>query len=182
MTSDANGCDPPLARSRSQSFSDQEKELFQKYGKVPTHKNLLSNKLKVSDLCAPPPLCPSRGKVSPRFVPSYQERKYFDSGDYAMSKAGVSPQSSVGTAIPSPADIPHASPPQHNSNSGAGLSTSPSSSTSPGSMPIGSPSSQSAGGAMGMGTSPTNSSGVGVGQAVYGSPSKEPISQHRAHN
>ncbi|GAA5872219.1 hypothetical protein JCM16303_001020 [Sporobolomyces ruberrimus] len=138
------------------SFSDQEKELFQKYGKVPTHKNLLSNKLK--------------------------ERKYFDSGDYAMSKAGVSPQSSVGTAIPSPADIPHASPPQHNSNSGAGLSTSPSSSTSPGSMPIGSPSSQSAGGAMGMGTSPTNSSGVGVGQAVYGSPSKEPISQHRAHN
>ncbi|GAA6025513.1 hypothetical protein JCM11491_004142 [Sporobolomyces phaffii] len=142
------------------SFSDQEKELFQKYGKVPTHKNLLSNKLK--------------------------ERKYFDSGDYAMSKAGVSPQSSVGTAIPSPADIPHASPPQHSSsNSGAGLSTSPSqSSTSPGSIPIGSPSSQAAGGAsaMGMGTSPTSSGGgVGVGQAVYGSPSKEPISQHRAH-
>ncbi|GAA5951610.1 hypothetical protein JCM3765_005983 [Sporobolomyces pararoseus] len=139
------------------SFSDQEKELFQKYGKVPTHKNLLSNKLK--------------------------ERKYFDSGDYAMSKAGVSPQSSVGTAIPSPADIPHASPPQHNSSNSGGLSTSPSASTSPGSIPIGSPSSQAAGngggGSFGMGTSPTS---AGVGQAVYGSPSKEPITQHRAHH
>jgi hypothetical protein len=30
-----------------QSFSEQEKELFQKYGKVPAHKNLLANKLKV---------------------------------------------------------------------------------------------------------------------------------------
>ncbi|GAA5929866.1 endosulfine family protein [Sporobolomyces koalae] len=138
------------------SFTDQEKELFQKYGKVPTAKNLLSNKLK--------------------------ERKYFDSGDYAMSKAGVSPQSAVGTAIPSPADIPHASPPQHNS-SAAGLSTSPSASTSPGSMPIGSPSASSSAGSGGFGTSPTSSGGgVGVGQAVYGSPSKEPISQQRAHN
>ncbi|GAA5901228.1 endosulfine family protein [Sporobolomyces salmoneus] len=143
------------------SFSDQEKELFQKYGKVPTHKNLLSNKLK--------------------------ERKYFDSGDYAMSKAGVSPQSSVGTAIPSPADIPHASPPQHNSsgggNSGGGLSTSPS--TSPGSIPIGSPSSsahQTPAGTGGGGSSPTSQRNVGVGQAVYGSPSKEPITQHRAHH
>jgi hypothetical protein len=31
-----------------------------------------------------------------------QERKYFDSGDYALSKAGVTPQSTVGTAIPNP--------------------------------------------------------------------------------
>lgn len=31
-----------------------------------------------------------------------QDRKYFDSGDYALSKAGVAPQSNVGTAIPSP--------------------------------------------------------------------------------
>lgn len=31
-----------------QSFNDQEKELFQKYGKVPSHKGLLANKLKVS--------------------------------------------------------------------------------------------------------------------------------------
>jgi hypothetical protein len=31
-----------------------------------------------------------------------QDRKYFDSGDYALSKAGVAPQSNVGTAIPNP--------------------------------------------------------------------------------
>lgn len=38
-----------------------------------------------------------------------QERKYFDSGDYALSKAGKAPQQSVGTAIPNPETIPHAS-------------------------------------------------------------------------
>ena len=31
-----------------------------------------------------------------------QDRKYFDSGDYALSKAGVAPQNQVGTAIPNP--------------------------------------------------------------------------------
>lgn len=31
-----------------------------------------------------------------------KERKYFDSGDYALSKAGVAPQNTVGTAIPNP--------------------------------------------------------------------------------
>ena len=35
-------------------------------------------------------------------VQSHQDRKYFDSGDYAMSKAGVGPQNAVGTAIPNP--------------------------------------------------------------------------------
>ncbi|GAA5872358.1 hypothetical protein JCM5296_007320 [Sporobolomyces johnsonii] len=138
------------------SFSDQEKELFEKYGKVPGHKSLLSNKLK--------------------------ERKYFDSGDYAMSKAGVSPQSSVGTAIPSPADIPHASPPQNNPGSASqGLSTSPSSSA--GGVPIvGSPGGTGGEGYGGAyGTSPTSCShqGAGVGVGVYGSPSKEPMSTQR---
>ncbi|GAA5905301.1 hypothetical protein JCM6882_003739 [Rhodosporidiobolus microsporus] len=135
------------------SFSEQEKELFQKYGKVPTHKNLLGNKLK--------------------------ERKYFDSGDYAMSKAGVSPQQSVGTAIPSPADIPHASPPSQGGAQGGGAqatnipgaSTSPSSSGGSGSFSSGSP------------TSPSSGSGVGVGVSpgTFGSPSKEPISQMQPH-
>ncbi len=32
----------------------------------------------------------------------HQDRKYFDSGDYALSKAGVGPQNAVGTAIPNP--------------------------------------------------------------------------------
>ncbi|KIO29205.1 hypothetical protein M407DRAFT_70826, partial [Tulasnella calospora MUT 4182] len=57
-------------------LTPEEQKLFRLYGKLPTHKNVLS-------------------KVS-------KDRKYFDSGDYAMSKAGVTPQNAVGTAIPSP--------------------------------------------------------------------------------
>ncbi|BGP27657.1 cAMP-regulated phosphoprotein family protein [Rhodotorula toruloides] len=126
------------------SFSEQEKELFQKYGKVPAHKNLLANKLK--------------------------ERKYFDSGDYAMSKAGVSPPQSVGTAIPSPADIPHASPPSNQSGAQniPGASTSPNSGGFQGGS--GSPGSPGSGGV-----------GVGVSPGTYGSPSKEPTSMHHPH-
>ncbi|KAF8914918.1 hypothetical protein CPB85DRAFT_1296116 [Mucidula mucida] len=51
-----------------------------------------------------------------------KDRKYFDSGDYALSKAGVTPQSAVGTAIPNPKNIPHASFP---TNSRQYLSVSP---------------------------------------------------------
>ncbi|KDQ09883.1 hypothetical protein BOTBODRAFT_178621 [Botryobasidium botryosum FD-172 SS1] len=69
------------------AMTEEEKKLFRLYGKLPSHKNVLS-------------------KVQ-------RDRKFFDSGDYAMSKAGLSPQLSVGTAIPSPENIPHAavSPP-----------------------------------------------------------------------
>lgn len=89
-----------------------------------------------------------------------QERKYFDSGDYAMSKAGVSPPQSVGTAIPSPANIPHASPPSQ-SIPGAKASS-----------PVGSPDD---GSNVGVGMSPPKHS------SFIGSPSKEPISQHKPH-
>ncbi|KAL9711157.1 DNA-directed DNA polymerase alpha subunit pol12 [Leucoagaricus gongylophorus] len=65
-------------------LTPDEQNIFQKYGKLPTNKNLL---LKMQ-----------------------KDRKYFDSGDYALSKAGVTPQSTVGTAIPNPENIPHASP------------------------------------------------------------------------
>ncbi|KAL8293602.1 hypothetical protein RQP46_000303 [Phenoliferia psychrophenolica] len=76
------------------SFSEQEKKLFSLYGKVPpAKKSLLAGKL--------------------------QERKYFDSGDYALSKADSSHK--VGTAIPSPDSIPHPSP--------MSMSTSPTSNT-----------------------------------------------------
>ncbi|KAJ5248689.1 camp-regulated phosphoprotein family protein Igo1 [Penicillium chermesinum] len=44
------------------SLTPDEQRLFRMYGKLPTKKDLLQNKLK--------------------------ERKYFDSGDYALSKAG----------------------------------------------------------------------------------------------
>jgi len=39
-----------------------------------------------------------------------KDRKFFDSGDYALSKAGKAPRETVGTAIPNPENIPHASP------------------------------------------------------------------------
>jgi len=61
-----------------------------------------------------------------------KERKYFDSGDYALSKAGVAPPTTVGTAIPNPENIPHASSPGNGHGAGhQGLSISPTNSTSP---------------------------------------------------
>ncbi|KIM89004.1 hypothetical protein PILCRDRAFT_812894 [Piloderma croceum F 1598] len=69
------------------------------YGKLPTHKNVLTKMQK-----------------------TMKDRKYFDSGDYALSKAGVAPQNAVGTAIPNPENIPHASSTNNNHQS---LSVSP---------------------------------------------------------
>ncbi|KAK7056974.1 hypothetical protein VNI00_002692 [Paramarasmius palmivorus] len=89
-------------------LSEQEQLLFSKYGKLPTHKNALMKMQK--------------------------ERKYFDSGDYALSKAGVAPQSTVGTAIPNPENIPHASSPPGNGHHG--MSISPTNPTSPINNPI----------------------------------------------
>ncbi|KAJ7644269.1 camp-regulated phosphoprotein/endosulfine conserved region-domain-containing protein [Roridomyces roridus] len=84
-------------------LNEQEQLLFAKYGKLPNHKNVLMKMQK--------------------------DRKYFDSGDYALSKAGVEPQNTVGTAIPNPENIPHASSPS-NGHQG-GLSISPTNPTSP---------------------------------------------------
>ncbi|KAF8630848.1 hypothetical protein AX17_005207 [Amanita inopinata Kibby_2008] len=84
-------------------LSEQEQQLFAKYGKVPTHKNILMKMQK--------------------------ERKYFDSGDYALSKAGVAPPTTVGTAIPNPENIPHASTPGNGHGGHQGLSVSPTSSS-----------------------------------------------------
>ncbi|EJF63356.1 Endosulfine-domain-containing protein [Dichomitus squalens] len=81
-------------------LTEEEQKLFRLYGKLPTHKNVLTKMQK--------------------------DRKYFDSGDYALSKAGKAPQNTVGTAIPNPENIPHAtSPPVHQS-----LSVSPTNSVS----------------------------------------------------
>ncbi|KAL7410454.1 camp-regulated phosphoprotein/endosulfine conserved region-domain-containing protein, partial [Mrakia frigida] len=82
-------------------LSEEEKKLFQLYGKLPAKKNPMNR---------------------------MQERKYFDSGDYALSKAGKSSEQNVqvGTAIPKPETIPHASPPPLNAHgSNASLSSSP---------------------------------------------------------
>jgi len=80
-------------------LTPQEQQLFARYGKLPTHKSVLMKMQK--------------------------ERKYFDSGDYALSKAGVAPQNTVGTAIPNPENIPHASSGNGHSNGHQGLSISP---------------------------------------------------------
>ncbi|KAF8754953.1 hypothetical protein RHS01_05692 [Rhizoctonia solani] len=66
------------------TMTEEEQKLFRLYGKLPTHKNVLT-------------------KVQ-------KDRKYFDSGDYALSKAGVTSQAAVGTAIPHPENIPHVTP------------------------------------------------------------------------
>ncbi|KAL8889725.1 MAG: hypothetical protein Q9215_003022 [Flavoplaca cf. flavocitrina] len=70
------------------SMNEEEQKLFRLYGKLPNKKDLLQNKLK--------------------------ERKYFDSGDYALSKAGKASEggvTSIGSQHPLPENIPHLSSP-----------------------------------------------------------------------
>ncbi|MCJ1283403.1 hypothetical protein MMC26_002731 [Xylographa opegraphella] len=74
------------------SLNAEEQKLFRLYGKLPNRNDLLQNKLK--------------------------ERKYFDSGDYALSKAGKASDvgvTSIGSQHPLPENIPHlTSPSQSN--------------------------------------------------------------------
>ncbi|KAJ5689751.1 CAMP-regulated phosphoprotein family protein Igo1 [Penicillium macrosclerotiorum] len=66
------------------ALSPDEQRLVRLYGKMPNKKDLLQNKLK--------------------------ERKYFDSGDYALSKAGKASDvgvTSIGSRHPVPENIPH---------------------------------------------------------------------------
>ncbi|OZJ06794.1 hypothetical protein BZG36_00165 [Bifiguratus adelaidae] len=65
------------------TMTEEEKKLFRLYGKIPNQKDVLGHKLK--------------------------ERKYFDSGDYALSKAGKADRP-VGSEHPSPQTIPHSNP------------------------------------------------------------------------
>jgi len=70
------------------TLSPDEQRLFRLYGKLPNKKDLLQNKLK--------------------------ERKYFDSGDYALSKAGKASDigvTAIGREHPVPEKIPHIAPP-----------------------------------------------------------------------
>ncbi|KAI0201922.1 camp-regulated phosphoprotein/endosulfine conserved region-domain-containing protein [Astrocystis sublimbata] len=70
------------------SLTPDEQRLFRLYGKLPSK--------------------------SDHFAKHLKERKYFDSGDYAMSKAGKGDKldtGSVGSQHPVPEDIPHLSSP-----------------------------------------------------------------------
>ncbi|CAN6674694.1 hypothetical protein TRVA0_061S00408 [Trichomonascus vanleenenianus] len=65
----------------NQALSPEEQRLLKMYGKLPSRSDLLNRKLK--------------------------DRKYFDSGDYALSQAGkTSHYASVGSEHPYPEDIP----------------------------------------------------------------------------
>ncbi|KAJ3354652.1 hypothetical protein HDU83_004874 [Entophlyctis luteolus] len=69
-----------------QSLSPEEQEFYKKYGKLPLpKKDLLGKRLN-------------------------GDRKYFDSGDYALSQAGKSSPKDVGSQHPSPERIPHSNP------------------------------------------------------------------------
>ncbi|KAF8474987.1 camp-regulated phosphoprotein/endosulfine conserved region-domain-containing protein, partial [Kalaharituber pfeilii] len=66
------------------TLSEDEQRIVRMYGKLPSKKELLNNKLK--------------------------ERKYFDSGDYALSKAGKASDvgvTNIGSKHPLPENIPH---------------------------------------------------------------------------
>ncbi|WBW72668.1 serine/threonine protein phosphatase inhibitor, endosulfine Igo1 [Schizosaccharomyces osmophilus] len=66
-------------------LSPEEQKLFRLYGRLPQRKDLLVQKLQ-------------------------QGRKYFDSGDYALNKAGKASDAGItciGKEIPSPETIPH---------------------------------------------------------------------------
>lgn len=70
------------------SLTPDEQKLFRLYGKLPSKSDHLAKQLK--------------------------ERKYFDSGDYALSKAGKASSvdtGSVGSQHPLPENIPHLSSP-----------------------------------------------------------------------
>ncbi|KAK6854516.1 hypothetical protein PG990_007981 [Apiospora arundinis] len=78
------------------SLSPDEQRLFRLYGKLPSK--------------------------SDHFAKHLKDRKYFDSGDYAMSKAGKGDSvdtGSVGTQHPAPENIPHLNSPNGTNAHGA---------------------------------------------------------------
>ena len=88
ITGRCNSCRCKLTNAGPKSLSPDEQRLFRLYGKLPSKSDHLAKHLK--------------------------ERKYFDSGDYALSKAGKASSvdtGSVGSQHPLPENIPHLSSP-----------------------------------------------------------------------
>ncbi|KAL8392569.1 hypothetical protein RB595_002673 [Gaeumannomyces hyphopodioides] len=82
---------------KNKSLSPEEQRLFRLYGKLPSK--------------------------SDHFAKHLKERKYFDSGDYALSKAGKADSvdaGSVGSQHPVPENIPHLSSPVSGSSGSSG--------------------------------------------------------------
>jgi hypothetical protein len=85
----------PLQKNKVdvKSLSPEEQRLFRLYGKLPSR--------------------------SDHFAKHLKDRKYFDSGDYAMSKAGKGDgvdAGAVGSQHPVPENIPHLSSPVQNTS------------------------------------------------------------------
>ena len=97
-------------------MNEEEKKLFRLYGKLPNKKDILQKKLEVG-------FQPSLFFIFV-FANSGQERKYFDSGDYALSKAGKASEggvTNIGSEHPLPENIPHLTSPSLNgTHNGAG--------------------------------------------------------------
>lgn len=87
LSASGETCIDSVGLSCVQTLTPQERTVLEKYGRLPARLN---------------------GSAANAAMARVRERKFFDSGDYAMSKAGVSSGEAVGTAIPSPADVPHA--------------------------------------------------------------------------
>jgi hypothetical protein len=103
----------PLQRNKVDisSMSPDEQRLFRLYGKLPTKRDLLQNKLK--------------------------ERKYFDSGDYALSKAGKASDvgvTNIGSRHPLPENIPHLTATSPGANSLVGGNNAAQTQPAPGSI------------------------------------------------
>ncbi|KAG0304229.1 hypothetical protein BGZ98_005770 [Dissophora globulifera] len=71
------------SNAAAEDMRAQEEKLKRMYGNLPTKKQFLDRKVK--------------------------ERKYFDSGDYALQKAGKT-TTPVGSQHPQPENIPHSNP------------------------------------------------------------------------
>ncbi|KAL8802683.1 MAG: hypothetical protein Q9182_003641 [Xanthomendoza sp. 2 TL-2023] len=111
------------------SLNEEEQKLLRLYGKLPNKKDLLQNKLKV------PTLSTLVTSTAPLHIPSHplptipstnpytqQERKYFDSGDYALSKAGKASEggvTTIGSQHPLPENIPHLTSPVPTNGNGS---------------------------------------------------------------
>lgn len=103
----------------TQTLNEEEQKLFRLYGKLPNKKDILHKKLEVRI----PDIVPCASLT----VKPLQERKYFDSGDYALSKAGKASEggvTNIGSQHPLPENIPHhLSSPTHSSTGGINVST-----------------------------------------------------------
>ncbi|CCC06298.1 hypothetical protein SMACR_00515 [Sordaria macrospora] len=111
------------------SLSEKDLRIFRLYGRLPAGaKPSRSSSLASSTSTSPSTSPPNSGSslqsatttssttanaATTRFTRHLKDRKYFDSGDYALSKAGRGNSVDVGTigsAHPAPEQIPHPSP------------------------------------------------------------------------